>query len=68
MNRTLRVDLVKKEKMQRNETDEPETGFEEKANIISNHIEESVMKIGVIVGAYVLLDTFRKVAIALASK
>jgi hypothetical protein len=67
MNRTLRVDLVKKEKAHENGTDQSGAEFEEKAKIISNLVEESAIKIGIFMCAYVLLDTVRKVAVAKAS-
>lgn len=68
MNRTLRVDLVKKEKAHENGADQSGAEFEEKARVISNLVEESAIKIGILVGAYVLLDMVRKVAVAKASK
>jgi hypothetical protein len=63
-NRSIQVDLVKKGNTKDDETDQPQIGFEDKAKIISGVIETSVKKVGLVVCAYVLLDTVRKVAVA----
>jgi hypothetical protein len=63
-NRELKVDLVKKEKTHNTEPTQSGVGFEEKAKIISGLVENAVIKIGLAVGAYVILDTVRKVAVA----
>lgn len=63
-NREVKVDLVKKSKSHENETTKPDIGFEKKAKIIGNILEEGTRKIGWFVCAYVVLDTVRKVAIA----
>jgi len=64
-NRTISVDLVKKGTT--NTDDQSGIGFEEKAKIIGGLIEDSAIKIGIGVCAYVLLDTVRKVAVASVS-
>lgn len=63
-NRELKVDVVKKGKSQEIETGKPDIGFEKKAKIIGNILEDGVTKAGWFVCAYVLLDTIRKVAVA----
>jgi hypothetical protein len=62
-NREIKVDLVKKEKTHTEPT-QSGIGFEEKAKIISGLVENAAIKIGLAVGAYVILDTVRKVAVA----
>ncbi len=64
LNREIKVDLVKKGKSHENETDQPQIAFEDKAKIIGDVIGESVKKVGLLVCAYVLLDTVRKVTVA----
>lgn len=64
---TLRVDVVKKENSSKAELNQPELGFEEKANIIGGIIEHGVKKIGYAICGYVLVDTIRKVVVASAS-
>jgi hypothetical protein len=64
LNRELKVDLVKKGKSQEIETDQSKMAFNEKAEVISDIVDQSIKKIGVAVCVYVLLDTVRKVAVA----
>ena len=68
LNRTLRVDLVKKTKPQTTEADHTEIAFEDKATIVATVVERSIRKIGIIVCAYVVLDTVRRIAVASASE
>jgi hypothetical protein len=63
-NREVKVDLVKKGKSNKDETNPNYIGFEDKAKIIGGLLDNSVKKIGIAVCAYVLLDTVRKVAVA----
>lgn len=63
-NRTLEVDVVKKGKAPKTESTQPEVDFEEKAKVISGIIENGIKKVGLVVCAYVVLDTVRKVAVA----
>lgn len=64
-NRSIQVDLVKtKDNAKDANADQPQIGFEDKAKIISGVIETGVKKVGLVVCAYVLLDTVRKVAVA----
>ena len=65
-NRTLRVDVVKKEKSQTMGTNHDDTDFADKATIIGVVVESAIKKIGIAVCAYVILDTVRKVAVASA--
>jgi hypothetical protein len=64
LNREIKVDLVKKGKSQKIETDQSKTTFNEKAEVISDIVGENIKKIGVAICVYVLLDTVRKVAVA----
>ncbi len=69
LNRQVRVELVKKNKSQDTiVTDQPEIGFEEKAAIAATILERSIKKIGLVVCAYVVLDTIRRIAVASASE
>lgn len=63
-NRTLEVDVVKKGKTPKTEPSQPEVDFEEKAKVISNLLENGIKKVGLVICAYVVLDTVRKVAVA----
>lgn len=64
-NRSIQVDLVKtKDNAKDANADQSQIGFEEKAKIIGELLEDGVKKIGLVVCAYVLLDTVRKVAVA----
>lgn len=65
LNREIKLDIVKKNK---EETTASEVAFETKAIFVSKLVEENVQKIMTGIFAYVLLDTVRKVAIAIASK
>jgi len=67
-NRELRMDVVKRKKVQPMvETVESGPTFEEKAVVITASAERVVKKIGIAVCAYVVLDTIRRVAVASAS-
>lgn len=64
-NRSIQVDLVKTKGNTKDvEADQAQIGFEDKAKIISGVVESGVKKVGLVVCAYVLLDTVRKVAVA----
>jgi len=62
-NRKIQVDVVKKEKSKALETDKSDIGFERKAKIIGNIVERGIKKVGIVVCAYVILDTVRRVAV-----
>ncbi|MET0786295.1 MAG: hypothetical protein ABWY25_06275 [Paenisporosarcina sp.] len=67
LNRTLRVDVVKKEKEPTVNTNQFEDSFADKATITGVVVEGAIKKIGIAVCAYVVLDTIRRVAVASAS-
>jgi hypothetical protein len=66
-NRTLRVDVVKKDKTSPSEGDQLESSFEEKAIIVGKLVGRGITKITVTMVVYVAIDTVRKVAVASAS-
>lgn len=66
-NRTLRVDVVKKEKSPAMNENHVETSFEDKAIIVASVVERGIKKVGFMVCAYVVLDTIRRVAVTSAS-
>jgi len=67
LNRTIRVDVVKKEKTPTMNTNQIEDSFADKATIAGVVVEGAIKKIGIAVCAYVILDTVRRVAVASAS-
>jgi hypothetical protein len=67
-NRQLHVEMVKKPKNENTEPDEKSIDLEGKTAIISHAVERSIVKIGVAVCAYVVIDTARKVLIEVAKK
>ena len=67
-NRTLRVDVVKKEKSPTMSTNHDDTDFADKATIVGVVVENGIKKIGFAVCAYVILDTIRRVAVASTSQ
>ncbi len=68
-NRVLQVKMVKNEnKNEPPKADQNDKHFEGKAAIIGAHLLSAVEKIGKGVVIYVLVDTFRQVAVAKAKK
>ena len=67
-NRTLQVDVVKKGTNVPATVESNDIDFESKITIVVDAVERGIMNIGLLVGAYVVLDTVRKVAIESAKK
>jgi hypothetical protein len=67
LNRTLRVDLVKKNESHQVDKNQDDTDFADKATIVGIVVEGAIKRVGIAVCAYVVLDTIRRVAVASAS-
>lgn len=67
-NRTLQVDVVKKNEKVAEPDLISDMKLENKRIWITQTIESSIKKIGIAVCAYVVLDTARKVAVELAKQ
>jgi hypothetical protein len=63
-NRTIQIDLVKKDQQKTTTTsDEAEQDLEKQTEVISDAIGVQIKRIGVMVLGYVVLDTVRKVVV-----
>lgn len=67
-NRTLQVKMIKNKELEQSAPDQKETTLEGKAAIIGYYTERAISKAGRAALAYVVLDTFRKVVVAWATK
>lgn len=66
--RELQVKMVKPKKKADDETETVETEVNDNASIVATVVDRGIKKIGLIICAYVVLDTFRKVLVEQASK
>jgi hypothetical protein len=64
--RTVQVDVVKKKTEQNTSSVADEIALEKKRAWVSATIQKSIVKIGIAVCAYVILDTARQVAVEAA--
>lgn len=63
LNRKIQVDWVKDKKSAPAGAEATGPSFEEKTVLVTDSVERVVRKIGFAVGAYIVLDTIRKIAI-----
>jgi hypothetical protein len=69
LNRKIVVDVVKKDKASSSvEGDSTEITFEDKAAIVASVVERGIRRITFAMMTYVLMDTYRKIAVAHATK
>ena len=68
LNRRLQIDVVKKDNQQDAYSTKPDVDLERKVKIISHAIENGIVKVGIAVAAYVVLDTLRRVSVEVARK
>jgi hypothetical protein len=68
LNRKIVVDVVKKDKTSQDGGDSTETTFEEKAAIVATLIERGIRRVTFGMVTYILMDTYRKIAVAHATK
>ena len=63
-NRALQIDWVKKGTSQDTASDQPEIELERKVAVVTQAVERGIRKVGIVVCAYVILDTVRQVVVA----
>ena len=63
-NRALQIDFVKKGSSQDATSDQPEMSLEDKVTYVIVAVERGIKKVGLVVCAYVILDTVRQVVVA----
>jgi len=65
--RALEMKVVKKTKDTAEGTISTDLSFDEKTKIIGRQIDKTVLKIGIVVSLYVVLDTVRQVLVTKAN-
>ena len=67
-NRKIEIGLVKKKKTEETDGDQEQELFDHKAEVTKEIIENSIIKVGIVIFAYILLDTARQVVVKSTGK